>query len=201
MKVLEVAGSPTKLRIIQTAANLFHKQGIHLTSPDDIIEASSTGKGQFYHYFKNKEALVHEVMQFHLDAIENGTSPVNYDVDSWQGLERWFNRHLELQKMFEMTRGCPIGTVGNDVTERDELIRQDVALIFDVMKRKLVAFFLREKAGGHLAGDANEEGLAILCIATIQGAMLLGKVARNSTPAELVVKEALAHVRSYRIGS
>ena len=201
MKEEEVEGRPTRLRIIQAAANLFHKQGIHLTSPDDIIEDSGTGKGQFYHHFKNKEALVHAVMQFHLDAIENGTSPVRFDVDSWSGLEQWFNRHLELQRMFEMTRACPIGTIGNDVTERNELIRLDVALIFDVMKRKLVTFFLREKAGGHLAGDANEEALAIYCIATIQGAMLLGKIARTSTPAELVVKEAFAHLLSYRRGS
>ena len=46
------------------------------TSPDEIIEASRTGKGQFYHYFKSKEGLVHEVLQAHLDAIRNGTAPL-----------------------------------------------------------------------------------------------------------------------------
>jgi AcrR family transcriptional regulator len=39
------------------AADLFHKQGVHATSPDEVIEASNTGKGQFYHYFKSKEGL------------------------------------------------------------------------------------------------------------------------------------------------
>jgi hypothetical protein len=42
-------GTETRLRIIAAAADLFHKQGVHATSPDDVIEASSTGKGQFYH--------------------------------------------------------------------------------------------------------------------------------------------------------
>jgi TetR/AcrR family transcriptional regulator, transcriptional repressor for nem operon len=198
MKAPEVSGDCTRLRIIRAAANLFHKQGIHQTSPGEIIEASGTGKGQFYHYFKNKEGMVHAVMQFHLDAIENGTSPVNFNVDSWEDLHRWFNRHIELQKMFEMTRGCPIG---NDVTARDELLRQDVALIFDVMRRKLGSFFRKEKAAGRLAKQIDEDALATFCISAVQGAMLLGKVARTSRPAEQAVSEALAHIQSYRVGS
>src|SRR5579864_3933159 len=97
----------TKLRIVRTAAELFHKQGVGGTSPDNIIEASKTGKGQFYHYFKNKEGLVHEVLQSHLNAIKTGTAPVHYDIASWQDLENWFFSQLELQKSFAMKRGCP----------------------------------------------------------------------------------------------
>ena len=52
-------GAETRLRIIRAAADLFHKQGVGATSPDQVIEASKTGKGQFYHYFKSKEGLVH----------------------------------------------------------------------------------------------------------------------------------------------
>src|SRR5215469_12563150 len=111
MKTVEVTGDSAQLRIIRAAANLFHKQGIHQTSPDEIIEASGTGKGQFYHYFKSKEGLVHAVMQFYLDAIESGKSPVNFNVNSWDELQEWFNRHVEMQEMFEMTRACPIGTI------------------------------------------------------------------------------------------
>ena len=84
-------GAETRLRIIQVAADLFHKQGVRATSPDEIIEASATGKGQFYHYFKSKEGLVHEVLQAHLEAIRTGTAPVSYDIGTWQDLERWFH--------------------------------------------------------------------------------------------------------------
>ena len=61
MKAQFVKGAETRLRIIRAAADLFHKQGARSTSPDQVIEASRTGKGQFYHYFKSKEGLVHEV--------------------------------------------------------------------------------------------------------------------------------------------
>jgi len=197
MKRHYATGADTKLRIIQAAADLFHKQGVHLTSPDQIIEASGTGKGQFYYYFKNKEGLVHEVLQTHLEMIKTGQSPVSYDVNSWQELWDCFMQHLELQKRFDMTRGCPIGTVGNEVTEHDELIRQDVSLIFEVVKNKFAAFFIREKAKGSLSEDTNEEQLANFCVATLQGAMLLGKVQRSSRPVEATIREALDQLRRY----
>jgi len=39
--------------------------------------------------------------------------------------------------------------------------------------------------------------LADFCIATIQGALLMGKVSRDSRPAEAAVQEALAHLKRY----
>ena len=193
-------GAATRARIIRAAADLFHKQGVGATSPDQVIEASETGKGQFYHYFKSKEGLVHEVLQAYLDDIAKGTAPLSYEINSWEDLESWFFSNIELQKRFRMTRGCPFGTIGNEVTENDELIRQDLSLIFEVVKNKLAAFFIKEKATGRLSQDANEEQLANFSIATIQGAMLLGKIKRNSQLAEAIVYEAVAHLKRHAIG-
>jgi AcrR family transcriptional regulator len=189
-------GAETRLRIIGAAADLFHKQGVHATSPDDIIEVSGTGKGQFYHYFKSKEGLVHEVLQTHLEAIRTGSAPLKYDIESWEDLERWFRAHLELQRSFRMTRGCPFGTIGNEVTENDELIRQDLCLIFEVVRSKLSAFFIKQKAKGAIPKTADEGALADFCIATVQGAMLMGKIERSPRPVETTVAEALRHLRN-----
>jgi TetR/AcrR family transcriptional regulator, transcriptional repressor for nem operon len=198
MKARFVRGAETRLRIIRTAADLFHKQGVRATSPDEIIEASRTGKGQFYHYFKSKEGLIHEVLQTHLEAIKDGTAPVKYEISSWKDLERWFLAQVELQRSFDMTRGCPFGTIGNEVTENDELIRQDLSLIFEVVKNKLAGFFIREKAQGRLARGVDENRMADFCIGTIQGAMLMGKITRSGGTVETMVREALAHLKSYR---
>jgi TetR/AcrR family transcriptional regulator, transcriptional repressor for nem operon len=197
MKGRFLRGEETKLRIKTTAADLFHKQGVRATSPDEIIEASRTGKGQFYHYFKSKQGLVHEVLQGYLEAIQTGSSPLNYEIASWQDLEQWFLAQIQLQKNFQMTRGCPFGTIGNEVTENDELIRQDLSLIFEVVKNKLTAFFIQEKAKGRLIEKANPEELADFCMATIQGAMLLGKIKRSSRTVESAAREAMAHLKGY----
>jgi TetR/AcrR family transcriptional repressor of nem operon len=189
-------GAETRLRIIQTAADLFHKQGVGATSPDDIIEASGTGKGQFYHYFKGKEGLVHEVLQSYVASIKSG-SPVNYVIHSWKDLEQWFTGQLELQKRFGMTRGCPFGTIGNEVTENNELIRQDLSLIFELVRNQLAAFFIREKAKGRISREVNEGHLADFCIAVAQGGMLMGKVKRDSQLVEATFREALSHLKAY----
>ena len=201
MKTPFVRGAQTRLRIIEAAADLFHQQGIRATSPDDVIDASGTGKGQFYHYFKNKEGLIHEVLQTQLESIRTGNAPVKYDVNSWQELEQWFLAQLELQKSFNMTRGCPLGTVGNEVTENDPLIRQDLSLIFEVVKNKLAAFFVKEKANRRLSKEANEERMADFCIAVIQGGMLMGKIKRDSQTVENTVREALTHLKRYVVAS
>ena len=197
MKKQFARGAETRLRIIRTAADLFHKQGARATSPDEIIEASRTGKGQFYHYFKSKEGLIHEVLQTYLQEIKKGASRVNYEINSWKDLEKWFRAQVKLQKDYEMTRGCPFGTLGNEVTDNDELVRQDLSLIFEVIKNKLAAFFVREKARGNLTKRADAERMADFCIASMQGAMLMGKIKRSSQSVETTVQEAFAHLKSY----
>jgi TetR/AcrR family transcriptional regulator, transcriptional repressor for nem operon len=199
MNARSAKGAETRLRIIRAAADLFHKQGVRATSPDQVIEASGTGKGQFYHYFRSKEGLVHEVLHSHLEAISSGGAPINYEIESWRDLEGWFLAQIGLQERFGMTRGCPFGTIGNEVTENDELIRQDLNLIFEVVKNKLAAFFIQEKAKGRLSKNAKENELADFCIATVQGAMLMGKIKRNSRPAVASVREALAHLKRYEV--
>jgi AcrR family transcriptional regulator len=201
MKARSTKGAETRLRIITAAADLFHGQGVRATSPDQIIDKSGTGKGQFYHYFKNKEGLVHEVLQSHLDAIRDGTAPLNYEIEAWQDLEKWFQAQIERQRSFKMSRGCPFGTIGNEITDNDELVRQDLSLIFEVIKNKIASFFRKEKAKGRLAEEADEDSMADFCIAVIQGAMLMGRVKRNSRPVETTVREALAHLKHYLAAS
>jgi TetR/AcrR family transcriptional regulator, transcriptional repressor for nem operon len=197
MKTRFARGAETRLRIIRTAADLFHKQGARATSPDEIIEASRTGKGQFYHYFRSKEGLIHEVLQTYLEEIKTRSARVNYEIKSWRDLEKWFAAHVELQENYEMTRGCPFGTLGNEVAVNDELVRQDLSLLFEVIKNKLAAFFVQEKAKGRLVKRAEPECMADFCIASMQGGMLMGKIKRSSQTVEITVQEALAHLRSY----
>jgi len=196
---MELDGAEIKGRILRVAAELFHKQGVRFTSPGEIIKAAGTRKGQFYHYFKNKNLLVHEVLQYFLEAVRTGTAPVSYDINSWQDLQNFFLAHIRFQRKFGMTRSCPIGTVANEVSVEDELIRKDINLVFGMMRSKLAAFFAREKAKGELSNAANPEAVAEFCIATIQGAMLLGKVNRDSRPAEAAVTEALLHLQRYLV--
>ncbi len=52
------SGRNTKGRIIKAAWRLFYEQGYDNTTVDEIIAASQTSKGSFYHYFSGKDALL-----------------------------------------------------------------------------------------------------------------------------------------------
>ncbi len=48
----------TRGRIINAAWSLFYEQGYEDTTIDEIVDASGTSKGSFYHYFEGKDALL-----------------------------------------------------------------------------------------------------------------------------------------------
>ena len=133
--------SETKDRMIRAALELFHQQGIHATTVDQVLEKSGTGKSQFYHYFKNKEGLIHSVLMSFYNRLRSHGSPVQTTIQSWKDLEQWFQAFIDFQKSVRWTRSCPVGTIGSDLTEDQELLRQDVRLIFEFTKGFLADFF------------------------------------------------------------
>jgi AcrR family transcriptional regulator len=194
MKARSEKGALTRQNILRAASDLLHARGVAATSPDHVIDASGTGKGQFYYYFASKEGLVHAVLENYLEEFRSGRHPACFEIKTWNDLERWFAAHLDLQKRFAMTRSCPFGTIGNGVTEKDELVRQDLNLIFEIMRSNLTAFFVREGASA-TAKETKPEELADFCIAVVEGALLMGKIKRDARTAEAAVRTCLAQLK------
>lgn len=187
-----------RLRMIQAAQELFHRQGIHATSIDQILQRSGTGKSQFAHYFQNKDGLVHAVLQ-HLHAWLGGDdAPVKYRFDTWADLEAWFGFFVRAQRRFGCDRACPVGTIGNDLSEHQETLRQDVRLIYEWIREQLSMFFAARSALGELDAEVDPGALADFCIVTVQGGLLLGKIQRDSTSFQNAVEHALAYLDSLK---
>mgnify|MGYP005932389621 CR=1 FL=1 len=51
----------TRAKIVSAAWKLFYEQGYEDTTVEEIIEASGTSRGSFYHYFEGKDALLSSV--------------------------------------------------------------------------------------------------------------------------------------------
>ena len=78
-------GRATRERILETASELFYRQGVTATGLDQVIIASRTGKGQLYHYFADKRELVHAVIDRQITAVLEAQERVlaNGDVGAW----------------------------------------------------------------------------------------------------------------------
>ena len=48
----------TKGKIVSAAWKLFYQQGYDNSTIEEIVEASGTSRGSFYHYFEGKDALL-----------------------------------------------------------------------------------------------------------------------------------------------
>ncbi|MED7827363.1 TetR/AcrR family transcriptional regulator [Streptomyces chiangmaiensis] len=57
-RCLAARGAMTRSRIVEAAAELFHVDGVHAVTLDDVRAASGTSKSQLYHHFADKDELV-----------------------------------------------------------------------------------------------------------------------------------------------
>jgi len=183
--------------MVLTALQLFHERGIHATTVDQVLEASNTGKSQFYHYFKNKEGLIHAVLTVFYDRLKAGKISVSR-IESWTELRKWFESFIDHQKKIGFTRSCPVGTIGADLSSDHELLRQDIRLIFEFMKSSLTDFFSRMKAKGELNSKTDPDALAKFCFTIMQGGLLVSKIERESETFESAARQALRYIDSYR---
>ncbi|MGO5052439.1 TetR/AcrR family transcriptional regulator [Lachnospiraceae bacterium LCP25S3_G4] len=76
----------TKSRIVKAAWNLFYKKGYENTTVDEIIAASKTSKGTFYHYFKGKDALLSSLSYLFDEKYEELTGVINPDLSAYDKL-------------------------------------------------------------------------------------------------------------------
>ena len=73
----------TKGKIVSAAWQLFYEQGYDNTTVEEIVEASKTSRGSFYHYFEGKDALLSSLSYLFdekydelAESMENTLSPI-----------------------------------------------------------------------------------------------------------------------------
>jgi Transcriptional regulator len=76
----------TKSRIVKSAWTLFYKKGYDKTTIEDIIVASKTSKGSFYHYFKGKEALLNSISYLFDEKYEELYSTIDTNLSAYDTL-------------------------------------------------------------------------------------------------------------------
>jgi len=62
----------TRDRLLQAAMDVFAERGYHGATVDDIVGASETSKGAFYHYFPNKQTIFVKLLDQLVEMVEAG---------------------------------------------------------------------------------------------------------------------------------
>lgn len=85
----------TKSKIIVAAWKLFYEQGYDDTTVEDIVFASETSKGSFYHYFEGKDSLLGTLSTLFDEKYEQLIPTIAEQTDSFEIL-MYLNRELFL---------------------------------------------------------------------------------------------------------
>ena len=113
-------------RIIETALNLFYKQGYLATGINQIIAESQVAKATFYAQFPSKEALCiaylqarHEIwMGWLIASVKRNATPKETLLGVFSFLKQWMQE--------SNYRGCAFLNIASEVPLSDSKIRNEV---------------------------------------------------------------------------
>src|SRR5258708_21970158 len=152
-------GRATRDRVLETAAALVFEHGVAGTTLDDVRAAANVSKSQLYHYFADKDDLVHAVTGRTIDRVLDA-QPALADLSSWTAIASWFDDLVKLQVARKAVGGCPIGSLAGELAETDELARRELAVGYDRWEQPLREGLEKMRAAGKLRRNADPARLA-----------------------------------------
>ena len=192
-------GHETRQRIVDAAADLIFRQGVAHTTVEDVRAAADVSSSQLYHYFDDKPALVRAVVDHQADTMVGGQA--NFDFSTLEGLRAWRDFVIAAQREQGCIGGCPIGSLGGQLSETDPDARSHVAEGFKRWEAEIQSGLREMHARGELPPDTNPDTLALALLAALQGGLLLTQVKRDTKPLEAALDAMIELVARLSDGS
>lgn len=189
-------GRATRNRVLDAAAALVFEHGVAGTTLDDVRAAANVSKGQLYHYFADKEDLVHAVIDRTVEQVL-GAQPRLTNLSSWAAIAAWFDDLVQLQVNRHAIGGCPIGSLAGELAETDEQARMELAAGFDRWEAPLRDGLRQMQADGKVGRSADPARLATATLAAIQGGLVLTQTRRDPQQLRIALDGAYAYLRSF----
>ncbi len=192
-------GRATRERIVRAAAELVAEQGAAAVSLDDVGTRAPASRGQLYHYFDDRDQLIRAAVDATSDAVVGAQEGLLEQLDSWEGLDRWFAALVALQRERQARGGCPIGSLAGQLAERDPLARAALADGLGRWEGHVREGLVRMQARGALAADADPATLATATMAALQGGLLLTQVRRDPEQLRIALDAARSLLRAAEV--
>jgi AcrR family transcriptional regulator len=160
-------------RLVWSATELFHENGVHRTTLAEVAERADVPLGNVYYYFKTKDELVAAVIDSYeeqaaalIASFERGRTPqarLKALVRNWFDMRDTVVRH-----------GCPMGTLVVELDKSETGLDREAA--------KVMATVIDWAEGQfRQMGRSDARDLAIALFSGVQGAALLSNTFRDPT--------------------
>jgi AcrR family transcriptional regulator len=189
-------GRATRDRVLDAATTHVFEHGVAGTTLDDVRAAADVSKSQLYHYFADKDDLIHAVIDRTIQQVLD-VQPELADLSSWTAIANWFDGLIKLQVTRQAAGGCPIGSLAGELAETDERARRELAAGYDRWEQPLNEGLEKMRASGKLRRNADPARLATATLAAIQGGLVLTQTRRDPEQLRIALDAAYAHLRSF----
>ena len=187
----------TREILLGSGGALFLERGFTGTGLQDILQHAGVPKGSFYHHFGSKEDFGLELIERAADA---GMRQLDADLadESLPHLER-LRRHFEgaaahLAGEGCCRGGCLIGSLGHELANVSEPVRERVEAIFRRWQGRIEGCLRRAQAAGELGGDRDPAELAEYCLLAWEGAVQQMRIRRSEQPVRTFVKTTFSQL-------
>ena len=156
-------------RIVESARQLFNRNGFESVSIDSIMAHAGLTRGGFYSYFESKADLYTEVLScFFTDPNwKNRWEGVEIDLASGEIGPKIVRAYLSRQHLDDVENSCPMVALPNDVARCDKKVRAAFENVFKAM----VALLGREIETTSEQPENTAMAIAALCV----GAMVVAR--------------------------
>ncbi len=179
--------------LLETATELFRRNGYAATTVDEICAQACATKGAFFHHFKTKEAIALACLERwdrQVASMGDGV-PLDSLDDPVAKTLAYLDFMIDAFSDPNLLKSCLAGTTVQEVSESHPQLRSASNRCFVSAKDQVRT--LLEDACRSRRIKRDTDGLATLWVATLQGSLVLCKASRD----EAVIPASLKHVRSY----
>ena len=187
------ARSKPRDRIVATACDMFHQQGIRGVGVEAIAEAAGTNKMTLYRHFGSKDELIVECLRTvaaEYEALWRALE-VEYRGDPRAHLLAWVREKADL--VLSDCRGCTLGNAAIEIAEADHPARRYIEECKSAFRGRLVGLCAA-------AGVDQAELLADVLMLLLDGARVSRQSGGVESPNAKFIRTAEAMITAFADG-
>jgi TetR/AcrR family transcriptional repressor of nem operon len=183
-------------RALDSAMDLFWRQGYEATSVHDLLAEMGIGRGSMYGTFGDKRTLFLAALdRFEETRVSRADGILASSASAVEGIRRLFETTIEGLVSYEPRRGCLLANTAVELAPHDEevagRISRYVRRTEDAFERALV----RGRAAGEVPANKDPKALARFLVSTLHGVRVLARAGVDRAVLDDSVRTALEVLR------
>ena len=179
----------TRERILEKSGILFNSQGYKATSLSEITDATGFTKGAIYKHFKNKEALEQETVSYLFKKLTSELEiRIKAQKTAGDKLRAIFNYYELYISCPPIRGGCPLANASTEGDDANPALRKSALRMMDILRHSLRKIFENGIRYHQIKSSIDVEFFVSVIIASLQGAVMMSKLERNSTDINRIIQ-------------